>query len=577
VELDDSVSTAQAQAAGLAGDIGSSYADDVASGSAGDFPIGLDPNRISDDMFTNYVNAGSSDVTNVFDLGGGVGDFGFGTTRSQNFLNPELAELYKQQEMARTGVNLNKNPFVDSMFTNIFGDLIDRRKDLGSQRIQEINDLRARQAFGLPSLKTGKSYTSKDFELGRDTNQGMVKELPMGGLESFARSFTPYGSMLPTRAAPERSQMYREAQAKANAPGIMGLVGRGLNSIFGEGIDFLNNSKAGTTAEEVAKEQARVEIADLEEQRQNQLTDIDFRPMSTTVDKVELDPAFMDVGRTKSKDSGASLAVDPNLSPEFVSRMRSIDALPAYSAVPQPVMVNQLQRDIAKSRGIFDLPQAADLQNNQIAAGSSTGQTLSSGPMSGGYTLSPISSTGSIKDKDKVAVQGPPEPTEKAPPGYVDIVMSENISPRFAGTNMSIYGGKGPGESFKPKSELEAQAAIDAGFSLAPFTPMFEKTFNPRDYTSSGIPVGVNLPAAEFRFNRQPEVTTRFKISDLPREVQEIVGLKSNLDYASRAPISMKTILDGKRAVEKGEFPEQEMTDFLGGFGKYSFDKEYYK
>jgi hypothetical protein len=333
-----------------------------------------------------------------------------------------------------------------------------------------------------------------------------------------------------------------------SGPGIVGLIGRGLDSLFG-GIDFLNNSKAGTTAEEVAKEQARVEIADLEEQRQNQLTDIDFRPMSTTVDKVELDPAFMDVGRTKSKDSGASLAVDPNLSPEFVSRMRSIDALPAYSA---------------KNRGIFDLPQAADLQNNQIAAGSSTGQTLSSGPMSGGYTLSPISSRG--KTEDKALVQGPPEPPEKAPPGYVDIVTAEDISPRFAGTNMSIYGGKGPGESFKPKSELETQAAIDAGFSLAPFKSMYEKTFSPRDYTASGIPVGVNLPAAEFRFNSQPEVTTRFKISDLPREVQEIVGLRSNLDYDRSFPL--QTILDARRSVDKGEFSQKEMGDFLAGFSR---------
>jgi|TARA_E500000178_G_scaffold325461_1_gene352833 hypothetical protein len=339
-----------------------------------------------------------------------------------------------------------------------------------------------------------------------------------------------------------------------SGPGIVGLVGRGLDSLFG-GIDFLNNSKAGSTVEEeVVKE----------EQKQNQMTDPNFNPISnTTIGIEDLDPAFMDVDRTKSKDAGASLAVDPNLSPDFVSRMRSIDALPAYSAVPQPVMVNQIQRDIAKSRGIFDLPQAADLQNNQIAAGSSTGQTLSSGPMSGGYTLSPITSTGSVREK---TVQGPEKAPEKAPPGYVDIVMSEDISPRFAGTNMSIYGGKGPGESFKPKSELEAQAAIDAGFSLAPFTPMFEKTFNPRDYTKDLTPLGVNLPAAEFRFNRQPEVATRFKISDLPREVQEIVGLRSNLDYDRSFPL--QTILDSRRSVDKGEFSQKEMGDFLAGFSR---------
>jgi len=205
---------------------------------------------ISPSNITNLIGplSGSNNVPNVFDLGGGVGDFGFGTGQSPyatigsrfspggvknvpTFLNPTLAEMYKQQEIARTGVNLDKNPFVDSIFTKMFGDSIDRRRDLGSQRIQEINDLRARQAFGLPSLNTGLSYTSKDFEEGRDTNQGMVRELPMGGIERFARAFTPYGAMLPTRAAPEQSQMYRDAQAEANAPGIMSMTGDFLTDI----------------------------------------------------------------------------------------------------------------------------------------------------------------------------------------------------------------------------------------------------------------------------------------------------------------------------------------------------------
>jgi len=202
--------------------------DDFATGNASSFTIGRDPSNI-----TNFIGplSGSNNVPNVFDLGGGVGDFGFGNTRSQNFLNPQLAEMYKQQEIARTGVNLDKNPFVDSIFTKMFGDSIDRRRDLGSQRIQEINDLRARQAFGLPSLNTGLSYTSKDFEAGRDTNQGMVRELPIGGIESFARSFIPGASLLPRGAAPEQSQMYREAQAKANAPGIMSMTGDFLTDI----------------------------------------------------------------------------------------------------------------------------------------------------------------------------------------------------------------------------------------------------------------------------------------------------------------------------------------------------------
>ena len=237
MEFDDSVSTAQAQAAGLGSPSFSSFGDDASyanqsagssGGSDSNFTIGIDPNRISDNMFTNYVNAGSSNVPNVFDLGGGVGDFGFGKTRSQNFLNPQLAEMYKQQEIARTGADLNKNPFAPNIFDTIakaFGTSVDRTKDLGSQRVQEINDLRARQAFGLPSLNTGLSYTSKDFEAGRDTNQGMVRDLPIGGIESFARSFIPGANLLPTRAAPERSQIYKQAMVEENAPGIMSQAG----------------------------------------------------------------------------------------------------------------------------------------------------------------------------------------------------------------------------------------------------------------------------------------------------------------------------------------------------------------
>ena len=201
-----------------------------------------DPATSDTKQASDLIAAGTNPVTNVFDLGGGVGDFGFGTTRSQNFLNPQLAEMYKQQEMARTGIDLNKNPYVDSIFNTIakkLGTSVDRTSDLvkGSptymtkERVQEINDLRARQAFGLPSLKTGKSYTSRDFEVGRDTQQGMVKELPIGGLETLARAYLPGGFLIPRGAAPEGSQMYRDAMAKAKEAGILGYIGDSLSDI----------------------------------------------------------------------------------------------------------------------------------------------------------------------------------------------------------------------------------------------------------------------------------------------------------------------------------------------------------
>ena len=212
--------------------------DDFATGNASDFTIGIDPNNLT----IEDIMAGSNTVPNVFDLGGGVGDFGFGNTRSQNFLNPQLAEMYKQQEIARTGVNLDKNPYVDSFFTKLFGDTIDRRTDLGEDRIQEINDLRARQAFGLPSLtqkladgKTPAPYTSKDFEVGRDTQQGIVTALPKNMFQSFLEKAPLIGPTINllgnTPSAPLQSQMYRDAQAEANSPGIMSMTGDFLTDI----------------------------------------------------------------------------------------------------------------------------------------------------------------------------------------------------------------------------------------------------------------------------------------------------------------------------------------------------------
>ncbi len=355
-------------------------------------------------------------------------------------------------------------------------------------------------------------------------------------------------------------------QAAAGIPSLLSSGLGAIKSVF-DGLSFLNDSKAGKTVEEAAEDEKRIEIADLEEQRQNQLTDPSFMggPIDT-VTKTALDPVFGDVNKTTAMDAGASLAMDPNLSPDFVSRMRAIDALPPY-----------------KSRGIVSLPQADNIQNQQIAAGEKTGQSLVDAPprksdvfpMSGGFILSQLSSdpTPTVNPRDNprdpnnpggtmLTFPDPINDPVKAPPGFVDIVMGEDRTPRFAGTNMSIYGGRGPGESVRPKNELEAKAATDAGFSLVPFTPMFGKPRDPRDYTASGVLTGVNLPAAEFRFQREPEVATRFKISDLPREVQQVVALRSGeLDYGPSFPL--QTILDARR--EKA-FTQKELGDFLAGF-----------
>ena len=99
--------------------------------------------------------------------------------------------------------------------------------------------------------------------------------------------------------------------------------------------------------------------------------------------------------------------------PSFVARpidtvtKASLDKLrePLSNIPPTPVMVNPIQRDIARSRGlgINTLPQADNLQHQQIAAGEKTGQSLVDAPsppprksdvfpMSGGFILSRLSS-----------------------------------------------------------------------------------------------------------------------------------------------------------------------------------------
>ena len=341
--------------------------------------------------------------------------------------------------------------------------------------------------------------------------------------------------------------------AQGSGLGIPSLLSSGLGAIKSvfDGLSFLNDSKAGKTVEEAAEDEKRIEIADLEKDRLESLV---TAPIDT-VTKTALDPVFGDVNKTTAMDAGASLAMDPNLSPDFVSRMRAIDALPPY-----------------KSRGIVSLPQADNLQNQQITAGEKTGQTLNvalperrnlaafTGP---GFLQSEITESVVPKTKDK---QGPPEPPAKAPPGFVDIVIGEDRTPRFAGTNMSIFGGRDPSAKlYSPLTEAEARVATDTGFSLFPIPSALDVSKDPRDYTASGVLTGVNLPAAEFQFKPDPENVVRVPISSLPAQAQQVAALRSGeLDYGTSFPL--QTILDARREVDSGNFTQKEMSDFLAGF-----------
>jgi len=189
--------------------------------------------QFSDDMLETYLTPGVGSVNPYSSLNalnnfsGGAGDFGIDGSRMG--LNTALADLYTKERGAS-----NINPFPEGPFgtDTIFGK-VDRTKDLGQQRVNEINELRARQAFGLPSLKTGKDYTGRDYYDGQETIYGTAQPLPMGGLESFVTSLPGIstvkslfggGQNLPPNH-PESIRLRAQAEAEAKEPGIIDQVG----------------------------------------------------------------------------------------------------------------------------------------------------------------------------------------------------------------------------------------------------------------------------------------------------------------------------------------------------------------
>jgi len=413
----------------------------------------------------------------------------------------------------------------------------------------------------LVDARTGQSLYDPTFAAAFDISRGLDPTNNMGGtgglaVPSYLRPQVPgnkvlneagdrmmYGSPVERFFQEDLTDAIRSAQE--SGLGIPSLLSAGLGAIKSvfDGVSFLKDSKAGKTVEEVAEDEKRIEIADLEEQRQNQLTDPPFMggPIDT-VTKTSLDKL----------DDRPSIA-------ELAEQRKTQNALNVIS-------------DLFKNKGIVSLPQADNLQNQQIAAGEKTGQTLNvatperrnlSAFTSPGFLQSEITESVVPKTKDK---QGPPEPPKKAPPGFVDIVIGEDRTPRFAGTNMTIFGGRDPSAKlYSPLTEAEARVATDAGFSLVPIPGALDVSQDPRDYTSSGVLTGVNLPAAEFQFKPDPENVVRVPISSLPAQAQQVAALRSGeLDYGTSFPL--QTILDARRSVNRGDFTQKEMSDFLAGF-----------
>ncbi len=111
----------------------------------------------------------------------------------------------------------NTNPFPDSIFSRIFGaENVDYTNILGSDGVQDINNLRYRQAMGLPSLTTGQDFKMGDFYVGQPTMEGTVKEVPRGGIIDMIPGLSTITNLFGrNRGLPEGSDAFKREMAKS--------------------------------------------------------------------------------------------------------------------------------------------------------------------------------------------------------------------------------------------------------------------------------------------------------------------------------------------------------------------------
>ena len=207
MEFDDSVSTAQAQAAGLGGNNTSSgFSSDLGSGDSAEdfnsFVVGSNPKEIA---------------------AGGLGGF----------------DVYTMVRGATAD-----NPYPESFFSKMFGaDNVNYAKSMGRDRVREINQLRYRQATGQLSEKTGEQYKMGDYYLGQDTNLGTVKEVPQTGIGALLDNLPYIGTVSNmlgrNRGLPEddprRIAMMEEQAKSANDPTVFDRTSDFVKSILGLG------------------------------------------------------------------------------------------------------------------------------------------------------------------------------------------------------------------------------------------------------------------------------------------------------------------------------------------------------
>ena len=156
---------------------------------------------------------------------------GVDSTDNSEEYNSAIENQTQQQAYTSMRGATATNPFPESFFSKLFGaENVNYTNILGQDRINEINNLRFRQATGLPSLKTGQPYQAGDFYIGQSTDMGVVKPVP--SMMDNIMNFLPGGGIInafaPQKGLPEfdprYQEMIKEREKSANDPTVFDSV-----------------------------------------------------------------------------------------------------------------------------------------------------------------------------------------------------------------------------------------------------------------------------------------------------------------------------------------------------------------
>ena len=157
-------------------------------------------------------------------------------------LNSFVENLTQKQAYTTGRGATATNPYPESFFSQLFGaDNVNYTNIIGSDRINEINDLRYNQAVGGMSNRTGKQYTANDYYIGQSTDMGTVKPIPSTTRDFM--NFMPGGGIINAMTGqpglpefdPRYQEIMNEKAKSANDPTVFDGVTDFLKDQFGMG------------------------------------------------------------------------------------------------------------------------------------------------------------------------------------------------------------------------------------------------------------------------------------------------------------------------------------------------------